>query len=81
MKLSRNQEGGRRRSLLGKRRFSRTNEWIVAVSSVSKGLAHGVGDVLGADSKNVQQLLGLPAAGDAAHRQPGHNDARLLAHC
>lgn len=53
----------------------------VLESLVCKGLTHGVGDVLGADAEDVEQLCGLPAAGNAAHCQPGHNDARLLAHC
>lgn len=49
-------------------------------SLVCKGLAHGVSDVLGADAEHVKQLLGLSAAGNAGHRQPGHNDAGLCAH-
>ncbi len=50
-------------------------------SLVSKGLTHGAGNVLGADAEDVEQLLGLSAAGNAAHCQPGHNNAGLTAHC
>ncbi|TNN82360.1 hypothetical protein EYF80_007481 [Liparis tanakae] len=50
-------------------------------SLVGKGLTHSVGNVLGADAKDVEHLLGLSAAGNTSHCQPGHNDARLLAHC
>lgn len=50
-------------------------------SLVGKGLAHSVGDVLGTDAEDVQQLLRLPAAWDTAHCQSGHNNAGLPANC
>lgn len=79
-KLSRRGEGGlggwKRGDSAGK-----TSGWSVAVSSVGKGLAHSLGDVLGADAEDIQQLLRFPTAGDATHCKPGHNNARLLAHC
>lgn len=79
-KLSRRGEGG----LGGGERgdsAGKTSGWSVAVFSVGKGLAHGLGDVLGADAEDIQQLLRFPTAGDATHCKPGHNNARLLAHC
>lgn len=63
------------------RHSKRSNKWEVKYSSlVCKGLAHGVGDVLGADAEHVKQLLGLSAAGNTGHCQPGHHDARLCTH-
>ena len=44
---------------------------------VGEGLAHSLGDVFGADLEEVQQFLGLPAAGHAAHRHPGHHHTGL----
>lgn len=46
---------------------------------VCKGLTHSVSNVLGADAEDVEQLLGLSAAGDTAYCQPGYNNAGLLA--
>lgn len=72
----RGRRGGERGDSAGK-----TSGGAVAVFSVGKGLAHGLGDVLGADAEDIQQLLRFPTAGDATHCKPGHNNARLLAHC
>lgn len=48
---------------------------------VSKDLAHGVSDVLGANAEHVEQLVWLSTAGDTRHCQSVHNNSRLCAHC
>ena len=55
-------------------------ELLPPLPLVGVGLAHGLGDVLGADLEEVQQLLGLPAAGHTAHRHAGHHHAGFLPH-
>lgn len=50
-------------------------------SLVCKGLTHSISDVLGADAEDVEELLRLSAARDAANSQPGHDNAGLLSDC